>query len=73
MSQIKDFLGLKEGETAWEGFQDDEVIIQCKCPHCDKGLIYAPVRYCGFCHGDGYLTRRISTDQPPVEVLDADE
>lgn len=34
-----------DGETAW----------QRECPHCDKGLLLAPARFCRRCGGSGFL------------------
>lgn len=58
MSQIKNWRGLSEGETAWEGFNPGDVIIQAICPNCDHGLLYRPARFCGRCHGAGLITVR---------------
>lgn len=56
MSEIQSHPDAREGETAYE-WRDDEIVFQRDCPDCDKGLIYAPVRFCGRCGGSGYLLR----------------
>lgn len=34
-----------------------DVAYQRDCPDCEKGLLYAPVRWCPHCGGSGYLVR----------------
>jgi hypothetical protein len=61
MSQIHDWPGLTGTETAWEGFTPDAVIVQDVCPDCDRGLLYAPVRFCPYCQGRGVVIARIES------------
>lgn len=42
---------------AYEGFSDDDVIFQRRCPDCDGGLLLAPARWCPRCDR-GFLTQR---------------
>lgn len=45
--------------SAYEGFNEGEVIWQRDCPDCDHGLLLAPARWCPRCDR-GFLTQ--STD-----------
>lgn len=47
------------GETPWEAPGEGFAWMQRECDGngCDKGLLYAPVRFCCKCGGDGYLVR----------------
>lgn len=60
-----DIVALAEpGETPWEGFSDSHVFMQRDCPTCDKGLLYAPARFCGQCGGTGRLVRFVPLTDP---------
>lgn len=59
MSQIRDYPLITGTETAWEGLKPDEIIIQDLCPDCDRGVLYAPVRFCGRCGGHGLIIVRM--------------
>lgn len=53
--QIDDYPGIPSDYTAWDRF-DGTVTVQRDCTACDKGLLYAPARFCGACRGTGYRT-----------------
>lgn len=57
MSQIENHPGCREGETAWEWIEEGSVVFRRSCDRCDKGLLYAPVRFCSACEGSGWLLR----------------
>lgn len=65
---IRDAAGGASDETAWEGLTDGTVILQRRCPDCDRGLLYAPARFCTACSGAGYLTRTV----PAPDAMDDD-
>ncbi len=60
MSQIQRHPEAMPEETTWEG-SGDYVILQrdCDADGCDRGLLLYPARFCGKCHGSGYLTRTV--------------
>lgn len=49
----------EEGETPWESWNDNEVIMQRDCPDCDRGMLFAPARFCGKCSGTGFRMRHV--------------
>jgi hypothetical protein len=57
VSAIPNHPEAREGETAYEWY-DDKIVFQRDCDGgCDRGLIFAPVRDCPKCGGSGYLMR----------------
>lgn len=64
--EIRDAAGGASDEVAWEGFTDDTVILQRKCPDCDGGLLWAPARFHRACSGSGYLSRTVRRPTGPV-------
>ena len=44
-------------EDVWE-YDTGEVIHQRDCGRCDGGLVYSPVRFCGYCQGRGLVEVR---------------
>lgn len=54
----------ENGETVWESFGDDEVLIQTVCGNCEKGMLYSPARFCPECSGSGFIVRAEKRGRP---------
>lgn len=39
---------------------DDRIAYQRVCPDCDRGLLFAPARFCPACGGHGFLVRWVT-------------
>lgn len=43
-------------------YPDGTSVWQRECENCDKGLLFAPVRNCPMCHGTGWITTAVESD-----------
>lgn len=59
MARIDNHPDYLPGETAWEGWTNDEVLFQrvCDAEGCQQGLRTEPAHFCPKCGGGGYLVR----------------
>jgi hypothetical protein len=60
MTKIGSFIFDDVEWYVYEGFNNDQIVLQRDCPDCFNGVLLSPARFCTKCFGQGFLIQQVN-------------